>query len=39
VEAGRVLNKEYLVPVSQRQNLIYIFRVGEQKTTGKLLNW
>ena len=39
IEAGRVLNKEYSVPISRRSNLIYVFRVGEQKTTGKLLNW
>jgi hypothetical protein len=39
VEAGKQLVKEYHVPVSQRANLIYEFRVGSQKTTGKLLNW
>jgi hypothetical protein len=39
VEAGKVLVKEYIVPESRRANLIYEFRVGDQKTTGKLLNW
>jgi hypothetical protein len=39
VEAGQTLVKEYNVPLSQRQSLIYIFKVGDQKTTGKLLNW
>jgi hypothetical protein len=39
VEAGKQLVKEYNVPLSHRQSLIYIFKVGDQKTTGKLLNW
>jgi hypothetical protein len=39
VEAGQTLVKEYNVPLSHRQSLIYIFKVGDQKTTGKLLNW
>lgn len=39
VEAGRQLIKEYTVPVNRRTSLIYVFRVGNQKTTGKLLNW
>jgi hypothetical protein len=39
VEAGQVLNKEYSVQKAARANLIYVFRVGDQKTTGKLLNW
>jgi hypothetical protein len=39
VEAGKTLNKEYVVKRAMRAELIYIFRVGDQKTTGKLLNW
>jgi hypothetical protein len=39
VEAGKPLNKEYVAQRALRANLIYVFRVGDQKTTGKLLNW
>lgn len=39
VEAGRPMNKEYVAQRALRANLIYVFRVGDQKTTGKLLNW
>jgi hypothetical protein len=39
VEAGRQLVKEYNVPIKNRTNLIYVFKVGDQKTTGKLINW
>ena len=39
IEAGKPLNKEYVAPRSLRSNLIYVFRVGDQKTSGKLLNW
>ncbi|WP_033411878.1 hypothetical protein [Segetibacter koreensis] len=38
VEAGQVQNVEYAVPNAQRSNLIYIFRVGNQRSTGKLIN-
>ncbi|HET9278445.1 MAG TPA: hypothetical protein VFN95_09655, partial [Flavitalea sp.] len=37
VEAGKVLIKEFTVPRSQRGTLIYVFRVGNQRTTGKLI--
>jgi len=33
-----VQNFEYVVPGSQRANLIYIFRVDTYKVSGKLLN-
>jgi hypothetical protein len=38
VEAGQVQYYEYNVPSHQRSNLIYIFRVGDQKVTGKLIH-
>ncbi|HEV7332085.1 MAG TPA: hypothetical protein VGN63_13705 [Flavisolibacter sp.] len=37
VTAGQVQTVEYAVPVQQRSNLIYIFRVGNEQTTGKLI--
>ncbi len=37
VEAGKVQTIEYSVPNPQRSNLIYLFRVGDQKVTGKLI--
>lgn len=37
VEAGKVQTIEYSVPGSQRHNLIYLFRVGDQKVSGKLI--
>lgn len=37
VQAGRELNKEYNIPKDQRNTLIYVFKVGDQKVTGKLL--
>ena len=37
VQAGRELNKEYNVPKDQRNTLIYVFKVGDQKVTGKLI--
>ena len=37
VQAGVELQKEFNVPVAQRNTLIYVFRVGNQKATGKLL--
>jgi hypothetical protein len=38
VEAGQVQNFEYNVPNAHRSNLIYIFRVGDQKVTGRLIH-
>ncbi len=38
VQKGQVQNIEYSVPGVQRTNLIYIFRVGDQRTSGKLIN-
>lgn len=38
VQAGREFTKEYFVPGAARANLIYIFRVGDQKISGKLIN-
>jgi hypothetical protein len=37
VQAGIPLQKEYNVPLAQRNTLIYVFKVGSQKATGKLL--
>jgi hypothetical protein len=37
VKAGQVQTIEYVVPSAQRTNLIYLFRVGDQTTTGKLV--
>jgi len=37
VNAGQSQVIEYAVPVSQRSNLIYLFRVGGEKTSGKLI--
>lgn len=37
VQAGREFTKEYLVPGEQRTNLIYVFRVGDQRVSGKLI--
>jgi hypothetical protein len=37
VKAGTELSKEYLVPRANRSTLIYVFRVGEQQVTGKLI--
>jgi len=39
VEAGKPLDKEYTVQRAIRSNVIYVFRVGDQKISGKLLNW
>ncbi len=38
VEKGQPQTIEYLVPNAQRSNLIYIFSVGNERATGKLLN-
>ena len=37
VQKGLVRTFDYDVPQAQRRNLFYIFRVGDQKTTGKLI--
>ncbi|MBB1283469.1 hypothetical protein HRH25_03710 [Flavisolibacter sp. BT320] len=37
VTAGQVQTIEYAVPGSQRSNLIYVFRVGTEQTSGKLV--
>jgi hypothetical protein len=34
---GETRTIEYNVPGSQRVNLVYVFRVGNQKTSGKLI--
>jgi hypothetical protein len=38
IEKGMVQTFEYNVPGAQRSNLIYLFRIGSYKTTGKLIN-
>jgi hypothetical protein len=37
IQKGQVQTIEYSVPAAQRTNLIYIFRVGDQRVTGKLV--
>jgi hypothetical protein len=37
VNANQVQTIEYAVPGAQRSNLIYLFRVGDSQTTGKLI--
>jgi hypothetical protein len=37
VNANQLQTIEYAVPNSQRSNLIYVFRVGNEQTTGKLI--
>jgi hypothetical protein len=37
-EKGMVQYFEYNVPLSQRSNLIYLFTIGSQKVSGKLIN-
>jgi hypothetical protein len=37
VQKGQVQSVEYEVPNALRSNLIYIFRVGDQRVTGKLV--
>jgi hypothetical protein len=37
VQAGREFTKEYNAPLGQRNTLIYIFKVGDQKVSGKLV--
>lgn len=36
-EKGQVQTIEYKVPAAQRSNLVYVFSVGTQKTSGKLV--
>jgi hypothetical protein len=36
-EKGKVQVVEYNVPATQRTNLVYVFTVGDQRTTGKLI--
>lgn len=38
VEANKSFYRDYHVPSSQRTNLVYVFRVGDQQITGKLIN-
>ena len=37
VNADQPQTVEYAVPYSQRTNMIYMFRVGTEKTSGKLI--
>jgi len=37
IKEGQILFVEYNVPSAQRTNLMYIFRVGDQQVTGKLI--
>jgi hypothetical protein len=37
VQKGQRQTIEYSVPSSQRSNLIYLFRVGNERTSGKLI--
>ncbi|MGZ3916295.1 MAG: Ig-like domain-containing protein [Flavisolibacter sp.] len=37
IEKGAIQTFEYNVPGAQRANLIYLFRIGNQKITGKLI--
>ena len=39
VEKGQVQTIEYTVPGAQGSNLIYVFRVGNEKVSGKLINF
>jgi hypothetical protein len=38
VEAGKPMVKEFSVPSVQRGMLVYVFRVGNEKVTGKLIS-
>jgi hypothetical protein len=38
INAGETINVDYAVPGSQRVSMIYKLNVGDQKTTGKLIN-
>ena len=37
IQAGRPFNQEYSVPETNRNSLIYVFKVGDQQVTGKLI--
>jgi hypothetical protein len=37
IEAGRSLVREFTVPRTQRAALVYVFRVGNERVTGKLI--
>lgn len=37
VQKGQVQSVEYVVPGNQRSNLIYVFRVGKEQVSGKLI--
>ena len=37
IQAGRPFNQEYNVPETNRNALIYVFKVGDQQVTGKLM--
>jgi hypothetical protein len=37
IKAGSGLDREYFVPKANRSTLIYVFKVGEQQVTGKLI--
>jgi hypothetical protein len=38
INAGETINVDYAVPGSQRVSMIYKLNVGDQETTGKLIN-
>lgn len=38
VKKGEIQSVEYTVPRTERSNLIYVFRVGEERVTGKLVS-
>lgn len=38
VQQGQVQTVEYMVPASQRSSLVYVFTVGTERTSGKLIN-
>ncbi len=38
IEAGRPMVKEFTVPSVQRGMLVYVFRVGNERVTGKLIS-
>ena len=38
IQAGRPLVREYSVSKGSKSTMIYVFKVGDQKVTGKLLN-
>jgi hypothetical protein len=38
VQAGRPFVREYSITKGSKSTLIYVFKVGDQKVTGKLIN-